>query len=105
MSGWRLAADRAAFADLPPTPFDACDKRPGKASSQALVRYKRTDYSVPVAYAHRDVMVKGYIDTVAISVGAEEIARHLYPAVNAPFTERAPTTAPTSCSNRCTTSR
>lgn len=46
----RLAADRAAFAPLPPTPFDACDKRPGRVSSQALVRYKNTDYSVPVAY-------------------------------------------------------
>ena len=74
--GERLAADRAAFSDLPPTPFDACDKRPGKVSSQALVRYKNTDYSVPVAYAHRDVLVKGYVDAVAISVGAEEIARH-----------------------------
>ena len=52
------------------------DKRPGKVSSQALVRYKSTDYSVPVAYAHRDVLVKGYVDTVAISVGAEEIACH-----------------------------
>ncbi len=72
----RLAADRAVFAPLPPTPFDACDKRPGRVSSQALVRYKNTDYSVPVAYAHRDVMVKGYVDSVAIAVGAEEIARH-----------------------------
>jgi len=40
------------------------------------VRYKNTDYSVPVAYAHRDVMVRGYVDAVAIAVGAEEIARH-----------------------------
>ena len=74
--GERLAADRAAFSDLPPTPFDACDKRSAKASSQALVRYKNTDYSVPVAHAHRDVLVKGYVDAVAISVGAEEVARH-----------------------------
>lgn len=56
------AADRAAFSVLPPTPFDACDERPGKVSSQALVRYKNTDYSVPVDYAQlvsRDVLVKG----------------------------------------------
>ncbi len=72
----RLAADRAVFSELPPAPFDACDKRPGRVSSQALVRYKNTDYSVPVAYAHREVMVKGYVDKVAIAVGAEEIARH-----------------------------
>ena len=40
------------------------------------MRYKNTDYSVPVAYAHRDVVVKGYVDTVAIAAGADEIARH-----------------------------
>lgn len=42
----RLAADRAAFAPLPPPPFDVCDKRPGRVSSQALVRYENTDHSV-----------------------------------------------------------
>jgi transposase len=74
--GERLEADRAAFLDRPATPFEACDKRPGRASSQALVRYKNTDYSVPVAYAHREVVVKGYVDEVVIAAGADEIARH-----------------------------
>lgn len=43
--GERLAADRAAFWGLPPTPFDACDKRPGKVSSQALAptRFEREE--------------------------------------------------------------
>ena len=40
------------------------------------MRYKNTDYSVPVAYAHREVMVKGYVDQVVIAAGADEIARH-----------------------------
>ena len=31
-------------------PFDACDHATGRVSSQALVRYKTNDYSVPVAY-------------------------------------------------------
>ena len=48
----------------------------GRANSQALVRYKNSDYSVPVAYAHREVMVKGYVDEVVIAAGAAEIARH-----------------------------
>ena len=74
--GARLEADRAAFMDLPPTPFDACHKRPGRVSSLSLVRYKNTDYSVPVAYAHRDVVVRAYVDEVVIETGAEEIARH-----------------------------
>ena len=37
--GARLEADRAAFIALPATPFEACDKRPGRASSLSLVRY------------------------------------------------------------------
>jgi len=74
--GARLETDRAAFMDLPATPLDACHKRPGRVSSLSLVRYRNTDYSVPVAYAHRDVMVKAYVDEVVIEAGAEEIARH-----------------------------
>lgn len=74
--GARLVADRAAFLNPPATPFEACDKRPGRASSLALVRYRNTDYSVPVAYAHRDVMVKAYVDEIVIEAAAEEIARH-----------------------------
>ena len=74
--GDRLKVDQAAFQDLPATPFEACHKRPGRVTSQALVRYKNTDYSVPVAYAHRDVLVKAYVDEVAISSGVDEIARH-----------------------------
>ena len=40
------------------------------------MRYRTNDYSVPVAYGHRDVLVKGYVDRVVISCGAEIIARH-----------------------------
>ena len=45
-------------------------------SSLSLVRYRTTDYSAPVAYGHRDVLVKGYVDEVVISCGPEVIARH-----------------------------
>jgi hypothetical protein len=45
-------------------------------SSQSLVRYKTNDYSVPVAYGHRDVWVRGYVDLVVIGCGGEIIARH-----------------------------
>jgi transposase len=72
----RLEKDRAAFMDLPAVPFDACDQRPGRVSSQALVRYRNNDYSVPVAYAHREIIVKGYVDEVVITAGGDEIARH-----------------------------
>jgi hypothetical protein len=74
--GDRLGVDRTACMDLPAAPFDACHKRGGRVSSQALVRYRNTDYSVPTAYAHQAVLVKGYVDEVVIEAGGAEIARH-----------------------------
>ena len=74
--GARLTRDLEAMADLPPAPFDACDQATGRVSSQALVRYKTNDYSVPVAYGHRDVWVRGYVDQVVIGCGGEIVARH-----------------------------
>lgn len=64
------------MAELPPAPFYACDQASGRVSSQALVRYKTNDYSVPVVYGHRDVRLRGYVDKVAIGRGGDLIARH-----------------------------
>ena len=50
--------------------------RGATANSQAPVRYKKTDYSVPVAYAHLDVIVKTYFDDEVITAVSDEIARH-----------------------------
>ena len=74
--GQRMERDLEALLPLPPVSFDACDQRAGRVSSLSLVRYKTSDYSVPVAYGHRDVLVRGYVDRVVISCGAEVIARH-----------------------------
>ena len=74
--GERLVRDQAALLELPSSPYDACDKRPGRVSSLSLVRYKANDYSVPVAYGHREVLVRGYVHEVVICCGAEVIARH-----------------------------
>jgi hypothetical protein len=74
--GERLVADRVVLCPLPEAPFEPCDKRPAKVSSTALVRYRMNDYSVPTAYGFRDVLVKGFVDEVAIICGADEIARH-----------------------------
>ncbi|MEM9431208.1 MAG: IS21 family transposase, partial [Pseudomonadota bacterium] len=62
--------------DLPASAFEACDQRPGRVSSQALVRYPNNDHSVPVAYAHREMIVEGYVEEGVIVSGGEEIARH-----------------------------
>ena len=40
------------------------------------MRYRTNDYSAPVAYGRRDVLVRGYVDEVVISCGSEIIARH-----------------------------
>ena len=45
-------------------------------SSLSLVRYRDNDYSVPVAYGYREVVIRGYVDQVVIGCGAEVIARH-----------------------------
>jgi transposase len=74
--GDRLMRDLAALRACPPAPYEACDRRPARASSLSLVRYDRNDYSVPTAYAHRPVLVRGHVGEVVIACGAEIIARH-----------------------------
>ena len=74
--GQRMERDLDALLPLPPVPYDACDRQAGRVSSLSLVRYRTNDYSVPVAYGHRDVIVRGYVDQVVISCGSEIIARH-----------------------------
>ena len=68
--------DQAAFLELPTAPYEPCDKRPGRVSSLSLVRYRSNDYSVPTAYGHREVLIRGYVDRVAIACGGEVIANH-----------------------------
>ena len=74
--GERVARDRDALLPLPPVPYDACDRRATRVTSLSLVRYRLNDYSVPTAYGHREVVVKGYVDDVVIVCGRDEIARH-----------------------------
>ncbi len=92
--GERLVRDLAAFHDLPPAPYDAYEKKPGRVSSLSLVRYRGTDYSVPTEYGHREVLIRGYVEEVVISCGAESS-----PGI------RAPTSARTSSSIHCITWR
>jgi transposase len=72
----RLVGDLAAMRELPAVPLEACDMRPARVSSTALVRYKGADYSVPTRYGFQRVLVKAFVDEVVILAGAAEIARH-----------------------------
>jgi transposase len=74
--GERLIADRAALRELPATPFEACHKCATKVSSQALVRYRTNDYSVPTCYGFRDLLVKAFVDQVVIFCDGALIGRH-----------------------------
>jgi len=74
--GERLMRDLDALMVLPSTPYDACDKVSTRATSISMVRYRNNDYSVPVAYAHHEVQVRGYVHEVVIGCGAEVITRH-----------------------------
>ena len=74
--GQRMERDLEALLPLPAVPYEASDKHVSRVSSLSLVRYRTNDYSVPVAYGHRDVLVRGYVNEVVISCGSEVIARH-----------------------------
>jgi len=72
----RFERDREKLLPLPPAPLEACQKRTTRVSSQALVRYETNDYSVPVEYGHRQVLVKAFVWEVVICAASEVIARH-----------------------------
>ena len=74
--GERLVADTATLRDLPPVALEPCEKRSGRVSSTALVRYRCNDYSVPTRYGFQDVMVKGFVDEVVILCAGKVVARH-----------------------------
>jgi len=63
------------FADFSPLASDPTDRSNSTPSDPAR-RRSCNDYSAPTAYGFREVLVKGFVDEVAIICGASEIARH-----------------------------
>ena len=45
-------------------------------SSLSLVRFDDNDYSVPVAYAHHEILIKGYVDRVVLCHHDKIVAEH-----------------------------
>ena len=66
--GERLNADLAVMQALPAAPFEACDLQSGQVTSTSMVRYRGNDYSVPVAYGHRGVWIKGFVEVSLLVV-------------------------------------
>ena len=74
--GERFEQDKQMLLALPAAPYEACDKRSTRVTSMSLVRYRTNDYSVPVEWGHREVLVKGFVHEVVICAASEVIARH-----------------------------
>jgi len=72
-----LKEDQSAFLPLPVAPFDACRKQPTRANSLSLVRFDDNDYSVPVDYAHHEILAKGYMERVILCHKDTVIAEHV----------------------------
>ena len=72
----RLEIDRAAMLPIPGRAFDARRVEQRRANSLSLVRFDRNDYSVPSAFAHRELTVVGGIEEVRVSCDSELVARH-----------------------------
>jgi hypothetical protein len=74
--GRRFAAAREVFPPLPRTPYEDRDKQATRVSSLSPVRHRGNDYSVPVEYGHREVVVKGYVHELAIHCEPQKVAPH-----------------------------
>jgi len=61
--GARFAAERPLLAPLPIRPFLACTRHPVRASSQALVAFEGSRYSVPVRHAGAALWLRAYAST------------------------------------------
>ena len=71
-----LPEDQAAFLPLPKQPFEARRIVDRTANSQSLVRFDDNEYSVPVRYAHRRLMVVATVDEVRLVYADRLVARH-----------------------------
>jgi hypothetical protein len=71
-----LKEDQAAFFPLPAVTFDACRKQPTRANSLSLVRFDDNDYSVPVSYAHYEILIKAYVNRVVLCHKDRGVAEH-----------------------------
>jgi len=75
--GERFEKDKARLLPLPAARYEACDKHSTRVTSMSLVRYRTNDYSVPVAWGHRQVLVKAFVHEVVICAASVVIARHV----------------------------
>jgi transposase len=71
-----LRDDQAAFLPLPKQAFEARRVVDRTADSQSLVRFDDNEYSVPVAYAHRQLLVVATVEDVRLVYEDRLVAMH-----------------------------
>lgn len=71
-----LQEDRQAFLPLPKQSFEARRVVDRSADSQSLVRFDDNEYSVPVQYGHRKLIVVATVEEVRLVYEDRLIARH-----------------------------
>lgn len=71
-----LEEDRQAFLPLPKQSFEARRVVDRTADSQSLARFDDNDYSVPVAYAHRKLIVVATVEEVRLVYEDRLVATH-----------------------------
>jgi transposase len=71
-----LHEDQAAFLPIPKQPFEARRIEQGTVNSESLVRFDTNDYSVPVQYAHRKLLVVATVEEVRLVYEDRLVARH-----------------------------
>ena len=71
-----LEEDKAAGLPLPESQFDGYKKDSTFATSLSLVRYDKNDYSVPVDYAHKPVVIHADWKTIRIFHKQKFVAEH-----------------------------
>ena len=71
-----LEEERSALLPIPPQEFEARRVKPASVNSLSLVRFDTNNYSVPVKYAHRKVLVVATVDEIRLVYEDRLIARH-----------------------------
>jgi transposase len=71
-----LEEERSTLLSMPPQEFDARRVKSASVNSLSLVRFDTNNYSVPVKYAHRQVLVVATVDEIRLVSEDRLIARH-----------------------------
>ncbi len=71
-----LEEEQAVMLPLPKQSFEARRIVPGQASSLSLVRFDNNDYSVPTAFAHREITIVAGVDEVRLIAADRLVAKH-----------------------------